>query len=137
MACRAFLLALCSSRQRPRTDFGGRVSDANIPKRDESIVAVRKPSLAMSKIDKPPLLLADVMLVVGSLGVFLAIAYSLMATKPDAEIRVVQDVQTGCEFELTLNRLGQPLATRPKKDSGCASASAATKQPPNLSVGGS
>jgi hypothetical protein len=91
----------------------------------------------MSKIDKPPLLLADVMLVVGSLGVFLAIAYSLMATKPDAEIRVVQDVQTGCEFELTLNRLGQPLATRPKKDSGCASASAATKQPPNLSVGGS
>jgi hypothetical protein len=83
--------------------------------------------MEINKIDKPLLLLADVVLVVGALSFFLAIAYSLIATKPDAEIRIVKDVRTGCEFELTLNRSGQPLAMRPKKDSGCASLSAATK----------
>jgi hypothetical protein len=85
--------------------------------------------MEINKIDKPLLLLADALFVVVVLSIFLAITYSLIATKPDAEIRAVKDVQTGCEFELTLNRFGQPLAMRPKKDSGCVSPSTATKQP--------
>lgn len=86
--------------------------------------------MGINKIDKPLLLLADVLLVVGVPAVFLAISYSLTATKPDTvtqQIRVIKDVQTGCEFELDLNRSGQPLAMRPKKDSGCASPFTATK----------
>jgi hypothetical protein len=78
--------------------------------------------MKINKIDKPLLLLADVLFVAVALSIFLAIAYSLIATKPDAEIRIVKDVQTGCEFELTLNRSGQPLAMRPKKDNSCVSA---------------
>jgi hypothetical protein len=85
--------------------------------------------MEINKIDKPLLFLADALFVVVVLSIFLAIAYSSIATKTDTEIMVVKDVQTGCEFELTINRLGQPLAMRPKKDSGCVSPSTATKQP--------